>query len=274
MGGFTYTGMINGRFCIVVNGEVTAYVDETGFHGDGQHLSGISANGLSGLPGKDGVDGKDGYTPVKGVDYSDGKDGVSGKDGANGLDSTVPGPKGDAGAPGKDGTNGTTPVKGVDYFDGIKGNPGPAGAATWDAIVQVAGTDATTTLQSLADVTGLTVPLLANSQYEFEAILRCATTAVATGTKYGVQFSAAGATAYAVYVGAVTSTTGAATSTNVLNSADATAFLTTSAMTGLVTIKGMVVTGANPGNLTIQHLKVTSGTSTVKIGSMLKVRKI
>jgi len=144
----------------------------------------------------------------------------------------------------------------------------------WDSITAVSGSDATTTGQSLVDITGLSFAAAANSVYEIEAVLRVTTSAVTTGCKYGVQFSAAGAAAQVTYAGSVTSTTGAITSTNALNSADATAFLTTSGMAGTITIKGFVTTGANAGNITIQHLKVTSGTSTVRIGSCLKVRKV
>lgn len=138
----------------------------------------------------------------------------------------------------------------------------------------VSGSDAQTTNQTLTDVTGLTFAATANHTYEFEAVLFCTTTAVTTGTKYGVQFSAAGAAAYTNYEGAITSTTGGDSSTNALNTADATAFLTTSAQSGVILIKGIFTTGGNAGNFTIQHLKVTSGTSTVKIGSVLKVRLI
>ena len=58
-----------------------------------------------------------------------------------------------------------------------------------------------------------------------------------------------------------------------LNTASS-AFLTTSAQSGQVLIKGLVFTTTNAGNLTIQHLKFTSGTSTVKVGSFLKVVRI
>lgn len=149
-----------------------------------------------------------------------------------------------------------------------------AGGDAWDSIAQVAGSDATTTGQSLVDITGLTFGALADSIYEIEAVLRVSTSAVTTGCRYGVQFSAAGASAQVVYTGSVAATTGATTSTNALNTACATAFLTTSSMIGMVIIKGFVITGANAGNITIRHLKVTSGTSTVKVGSLLKVKKV
>ncbi len=50
--------------------------------------------------------------------------------------------------------------------------------------------------------------------------------------------------------------------------------MTTSGSTvGAVLIHGIVTT-TGAGNLTISHLKVTSGTSTVNIGSFLKVTRI
>jgi hypothetical protein len=110
--------------------------------------------------------------------------------------------------------------------------------------------------------------------YEIEAVLLCTTTAVTTGTKYGVQFSAAGASCAVIVSGAATSTTGAITSLNALATGSATAFLTTASQTGMVAIKGTVVVGANAGNITVQHLKVTSGTSTIKVGSVLRARRL
>jgi hypothetical protein len=141
---------------------------------------------------------------------------------------------------------------------------------------KVSGSDATTTGTTLVDVTGLvTGTLSTSSNYEFEATLWCTTSAVTTGTKYGVNVTGTGSpAAYAVYIGAVTSTTGATTSTNALNTADATAFLTTSGANGMIVIRGIFVTGTGSPAFSIKHLKVTSGTSTVKVGSTLRIRKI
>lgn len=44
--------------------------------------------------------------------------------------------------------------------------------------------------------------------------------------------------------------------------------------TGGIIIKGRVTTAGNAGNLTVQHTKITSGTSTIFIGSFLKVTRI
>lgn len=138
---------------------------------------------------------------------------------------------------------------------------------------RVTGSDATTTGQSLVDVTGLSVVLAAGTAYDFEAVLGVTTTAVTTGTKYGVQFSTAGATVEAQLLGSLTSASSQSERISALNTATA-AYLTTSAQSGQVLIKGIIITGINSGNLTIQHLKVTSGTSTVKVNSYLKATKL
>lgn len=146
----------------------------------------------------------------------------------------------------------------------------------WDGIVRVTGSDATTTGQSLVDITGLVTPTLSNStQYEIEAVLFCNTTAVTTGTEYGIHGAGTGsaATCNAMISGALTSSTGANLPIIAVDTATA-AFLTTSAQNGAIIIKGFVTTtSTGTSTISIQHLKVTSGTSTVKIGSILKWRK-
>lgn len=138
---------------------------------------------------------------------------------------------------------------------------------------RVTVSNATTTGQVLVDVTGLSVALVANAVYEFEADLMVSTSAVTTGTGYGVNFSAAGATVESQITGALTSTAVKNLRINALATA-ATPYLTTSGQTGGIIIKGTVATGANAGNFTIQHRKETSGTSTVFINSTLRVIRI
>lgn len=138
---------------------------------------------------------------------------------------------------------------------------------------EVTGSNATTTGQALVAVTGLQNALVANARYEFEAVLIVSTTAVTTGTGYGINFSAAGAAIEAFVQGSLTSTATKTLRLNAFNTSSQ-AWLTTSAQTGGILIKGRITTGANAGNLTVQHLKVTSGTSTVFIGSFLKTIRI
>ena len=138
---------------------------------------------------------------------------------------------------------------------------------------KVTGSDVTTTGQTLANITGLTFATQANSVYEIEAVLKTTTSADAAGIKYGVNHSGAGASFIGNVQGTGATTAIVTNSVNALNTANATALHTTSGATGIVVIKGFVTVGATAGNITIQHLKVTSGTSTVKIGSTLKVWK-
>ncbi len=138
---------------------------------------------------------------------------------------------------------------------------------------RVTGSNVTTTGQSLVDITGLSVALAASSVYRFKAVLSVGTSAVTTGTQYGVNFSAAGASVEAQINGSYTSTASKAERISALNTPTS-AFLTTSGQSGGIVIHGIIVTGANAGNLTIKHLKVTSGTSTVYINSFLEVIKI
>lgn len=138
---------------------------------------------------------------------------------------------------------------------------------------RVTGSDVTRTAQTLADIAGLSIALVANAVYEFECVINATTTADTTGIEYGVQYSAGGAAVVAQITGSLTSTASKQESITALNTATS-AYLTTSAQTGGVIIKGIVTTGVNTGNLTIQHLKFTSGTSTVKIQSYLKAIQI
>jgi hypothetical protein len=141
---------------------------------------------------------------------------------------------------------------------------------------KVATSDATTTGQTLVDVTGLVTGTLAlSSVYEFEAVLLCTTSAVTTGTQYGANVSVTPTNVTALITGSVTTTTGGVTAVTANNTAGATAFLTTSAQTGVVVLKGIFTTaGSGSPVFSIRHLKVTSGTSTVKVGSILRVRKL
>lgn len=153
------------------------------------------------------------------------------------------------------------------------------GDAAWSNIgvpvyARVTGSNATTSSTSLVDITGLSIALAANCVYEIEVCLLTGTSAVTTGTKYGVNYSAAGAAVFAGYSGTTTDTSNVTNRMTALNTGTST-FMTTSASTnGSFLLKGIVTTGANTGNVTAQHLKVTSGTSTVFIGSYMKITRI
>lgn len=137
----------------------------------------------------------------------------------------------------------------------------------------VSGTDFTTTSLSLTDVTGLTAALDANSVYEFMAKLTIESSSNA-GLNTGVNFSAAGATIAAGEIGARDTEVGKVSRISAFNSSAALAWVRVSATPQTHEIKGIIRTGANPGNLTIKVLKTSSGTAKVYIDSYLKTTKI
>lgn len=149
----------------------------------------------------------------------------------------------------------------------------PANQIGIPVFARVTGSNATTTGQSLVDITGLSISLIANATYEIEVVLSCQTTAVTTGTGYGIQYSAAGATIEGWVSGSSTTTAHKTLRLSAFNTSSQ-AFLTSSAQTGGIFIRGIVTVGANPGTLSARHLKVTSGTSTVFIGSYIKITRI
>jgi hypothetical protein len=137
---------------------------------------------------------------------------------------------------------------------------------------RVTGANATTTTQTLTNIAGLTFAAAAGSTYEFEAVLSVGTSNVTTGTGYGVQYTGT-ASAIEGQIAGSSSTTATKTLRISALGTSYQAFLTTSNQTGGMLIRGIIVT-TTAGNLTIQHLKVTSGTSTVYVNSFLKVTKI
>lgn len=145
----------------------------------------------------------------------------------------------------------------------------------WD-MYRVSGTNVTTTSTTLVDITGLvTTTLSLNSNYEFEAIVAGATSASNTGIRYGVNVSGSPIRVLACYTGSTTSSAAADGFTNSNNVECTRTFYTMPNMNGLVYIKGMFTTGSTGAPVfSIKHLKITSGTSTVYVGSVLKIRKI
>jgi len=133
--------------------------------------------------------------------------------------------------------------------------------------------DVSTTSTSLVDITGLSIALVASAVYEFEANLIVTVSNNTGGTSYGVQYSSSGANVYSTIIGTYSASAAASGKIVALNTASA-AYLSGANNTGEILIKGIFTTGANGGNITIQHLKVSSGTSYVNNGSFLKVTRI
>jgi hypothetical protein len=153
------------------------------------------------------------------------------------------------------------------------------GSDPWTTYI-VSGSDFTTTSNTLVNITGLVTGTLAVSKvFEFEAVLRCGTTAVATGLKFGANVTVAPTLVQYIVTGATTFSSPASTivSQGVTgNSTTGTqAWITTASTTGQVNIKGSFETAAGGSPVfSLQVLKVTSGTATVFINSFMKIRQI
>lgn len=181
--------------------------------------------------------------------------------------------------------NGTNYVASTETYavPGTSGNALISDGTNWAALntrtnwttFVVSGSDATTTSTTLVDITGLVSgALAASTKYEVECWLDVGTSAVTTGTGYGLQTNGTGAVGLVVALIMGTSTTNAMI--EVTQSAPGAAqagFLTTSSASGVIYIHGFVTTRST-GTITIscQHLKTTSGTSTSRVGSKMSIR--
>jgi len=131
----------------------------------------------------------------------------------------------------------------------------------------------TTTQTTLQDITGLSIPLVANAVYEFEANLLVGSSAI-DGCKYAVNYSVAGGATYYTYTGTYQGNVGATGSVSTVNGTTATMVAIANTTTAGILLKGIFITGVNAGNMVLRHLKVSSGTSSVYTGSYFKVTRI
>lgn len=132
----------------------------------------------------------------------------------------------------------------------------------------------TTTSTSLTSVTELALSLEANSYYEIEIVLGVNSSSQ-TGCGYGLNWSSINA-----YIEAQISGTNTITGSKCLRftnfNASVSPWLTaavSTAVAGGIMIKGIITT-TNAGTVTVQHNKVTSGTSTVYANSYIKATKV
>jgi hypothetical protein len=140
---------------------------------------------------------------------------------------------------------------------------------------RVTGSNVTTTSTSLVDITGLSIALEVSSIYEFEANLSVQSSSGA-GNQYAVDYSGTGSNSIEAQIFGNTTNANRVGANRINGFSTATlSYLTVAGLAGAVKMSGIITTGATTaGDLTIQHLKVTSGTSTVFMNSYLKVTKI
>lgn len=133
--------------------------------------------------------------------------------------------------------------------------------------------DVSSSSTSAVNITGLSLALAANSVYEIEVSLNVGVSAEASGTAYGLSFSGAGTnTFYGNVCGVMTGTSVLSRYISALDNQYG-SYCKYSNGNGGVVIKGIITTGSVAGNLTAQHVKLTSGTSYVYKGSFIKAIK-
>lgn len=150
-----------------------------------------------------------------------------------------------------------------------------AGLASWAApagpVYAVTQANNANSATSLTNIPMLSIALIANATYQFEAELSCNAGATTVGLQYAVGYSAS-ATVEAIIYGPASSTAMMNSRITAINTATQN-YLTATAMTGGILIKGIITTTSS-GNLTIQDAAPSPNLSTVYKGSYLKVTKL
>lgn len=140
----------------------------------------------------------------------------------------------------------------------------------------VAGSDFTTSSASLVDVTGMISGALSSgATYEFDVVLRYTGGADAAGMKIGLHpgGSSGSPTLFSNILANNTSATAAAVSSmNAIDTSTATLMAYASAE-GIILCHGFFVARTTSPTFSVQVLKVTSGTCTIRIGSTLRIKK-
>jgi len=127
------------------------------------------------------------------------------------------------------------------------------------------------TSTSLVNVAGMTVPLTSGT-WMFEAMVSCASSSTAGG-RFGVQYSGSTTSVNAVQSGQLSTTTLSATARITALNTSSTIVGTTANAELMIRIFGKIIVTTG-GNLTIQGLKVTSGTFTINASSFMWAQRI
>ncbi len=142
---------------------------------------------------------------------------------------------------------------------------------------EVTANDAYTgqTFQDIADL--ISGVLSAGARYEIEAKLMFSMSADSTGMKIAIHGEGSGSAATALVIVSATSNNQSNANTFVIpavDSAGSSTILAATSVVGIVRVSGFVTTrsGGSP-TISLQHLKVTSGTSTCLPGSKMRLRK-
>ena len=234
--------------------------------------------GAVGPPGPPGEEGPQGPQGVQGIQGEQGIQGVPGDAGPAGDigpqgPQGVQGVKGDTGDTGSQGiqgnagAQGSQGIQGVQGIQGIQGVPGPNNLSGARTTAQ-----RTTTATGMANVTDLAVALLASQAYTFDVYLfgGCNNTG---GSQFSVTVPA-GATLKMQATGNTNAATAYTTGAVAASDGASPTFYTLNAQGRTVELHGVVVNGANAGNIQVRFKSVTNGqTTTVDANSYMVVRR-
>lgn len=148
---------------------------------------------------------------------------------------------------------------------------GTGGAGLGETTVQVLGSDFTNSTNTLTNITGLTFAVLANHTYEFDGLL-IESSSSGAGNIFAWKFSAAGATGaftWGYFTTGLAFVWDAAPTSGVSPGSDP-----APAVKFIRPVKGMLITGVNAGNLTLQIAKSSTGTATIHVGSRLTLKTL
>lgn len=197
-------------------------------------------------------------------------DDLLGAQGAQGAQGSA-GAQGSQGAQGVQGSAGAQGAQGAQGGAGAQGTQGTQGAQGAGVLYAVAGAQSITST-TLVDISGLTLALTAGT-WVFEAVVNGNAATLTAGAQFGAQYSGTLTSIEATFVGQLSGTTWAATARITAKNTASTVVMTTSAAECQVYLTGQVVVSGS-GNFTIQGLKVTSQTLTIRSSSWVKAVKV
>lgn len=224
------------------------------------------STGLQGDPGPQGPAGSQGPKGDTGATGAQGAKGDTGAQGPQGL-------KGDTGLQGPQGIQGQTGQTGPAGQTGQTGPAGPTGPASWSRTKITA--DVSNSTVTLADVTGLSFPVAASSDYEFHFLIPFVSVATTTGIAVALN-GPASPTLLAVKIEVPISATATVDRhTNAYNTEALGTGVDVASVPRLVQIRGVLRNGATAGTVIARfRSEVAASAVTVKAGAMVRWQQI
>ncbi len=224
----------------------------------------VGPQGPAGAAGSQGAAGPTGPTGAAGTN---GAVGATGPAGAQG----VAGPTGPTGSAGTNGTNGATGATGPTGSAGATGPTGATGAG--HTLVRKTADENVTNSTTLQNDDHLFVAMAANDVWEFEAVVYF--TSTSNTPDFKATFTVPTGATIRWYAEFRETDGGTATGALINASATTTAYDMTGNQSAVMRARGVVINGANAGNLQMQWAQnASSGTAmTVQSGSFLKAGK-